>query len=81
MKRNRLFYVAGMVVGLAGALMLIPQARETTVALVTALGERVRRAIAEGKEAKRRREHQLEEEVLGLTEPGSEEHEAPDYIV
>jgi hypothetical protein len=42
---------------------------------------RARSAWDEGKKAKRRREHELEEVVLGSEDSKIEEDDAPDYIV
>lgn len=76
-----MLYLVGLLAGLAGAVMLIPQARETAWALIGRVAERGASAWEEGKKAKRRREHQLEEAVLGAGDSNLEEREAPDYIV
>lgn len=81
MKRNRLLYAAGVAIGLVGVFLLIPEARTTASALVSQTAGRARKAWEEGKRAKERREHELEEEVLGSSEPGPEERNTPDYIV
>ncbi len=81
MKKNRVLYLLGLVVGLAGAVMLIPQARTIAQALIVQVVGRARTAWDEGKKAKRRREHELEEVVLGSEDSKIEEDDAPDYIV
>ncbi len=80
MRKNRAFYVLGLGLGIAGVFVLIPEARERASVFASQTARRVREAWQEGKAAKRRREHELEAEVLGLDE-GEEEPEAPDYIV
>lgn len=81
MRKTKLLYVLGVAVGLSAAVMLVPEARRRATAFVLETSERVRAAWEEGKRAKRRREHELEEVVHGHLEPGAEEDEAPDYIV
>jgi len=81
MKKNRLLYLLGLVVGLVGAVMLIPQARSTAEALIARIASRGRAAWEEGKKAKRRREHELEEVVRGDEDSKLEEQDRPDYIV
>lgn len=80
-RKSRASYVAGMLLGLAAAVMLVPEVRRTGLALASIAAERARKAWEEGRRAMRRREQQLEDEVFGPGEEDVAPGETPDYIV